>query len=148
MAEIDRAAPGKGARPRQQAGAIAIRRNGEHVEVCLIRKRATGKWGIPKGIIDPGETPEETALKEAWEEAGLEGWLKRPPLGTFRLEKWNTSFEVVVYLMTVHQEADEWPEKHLRRRRWMSFQEAAGRLVQHPAGPILALAGDLALSGL
>jgi len=30
----------------------------------------------------------------------------------------------------------------------MSFQEAAGRLVQHPAAPLLAVAGDVALSGI
>ena len=30
-----------------------------------------GKWDLPKGKQDPGETPEMTALREVWEETGL-----------------------------------------------------------------------------
>ena len=30
-----------------------------------------GSWDIPKGKIDPGETPEETAVREVMEETGL-----------------------------------------------------------------------------
>ncbi len=28
-------------------------------------------WALPKGHLDPGEAPAETALREAWEETGL-----------------------------------------------------------------------------
>ena len=55
----------------QQAAAIAVRRNGDRVQVCLIRRKGSRKWGIPKGQVDPGDTHEETALNEAWEEAGI-----------------------------------------------------------------------------
>jgi len=30
-----------------------------------------GRWDLPKGIADPGETPRAAAVREAWEEAGL-----------------------------------------------------------------------------
>jgi 8-oxo-dGTP pyrophosphatase MutT (NUDIX family) len=32
-------------------------------------------WALPKGIIDPGERPEETALREVAEETGVEARL-------------------------------------------------------------------------
>jgi 8-oxo-dGTP pyrophosphatase MutT (NUDIX family) len=32
-------------------------------------------WALPKGIIDPGEKPEETALREVAEETGVEARL-------------------------------------------------------------------------
>ena len=50
--------------PRQVA-VIAVRRRARDVEVCLIRRRYSARWGVPKGFIDPGDTPEEAALTEA-----------------------------------------------------------------------------------
>ena len=32
-----------------------------------------GKWGLPKGHVDPGESPEAAALRELHEEAGYSG---------------------------------------------------------------------------
>ena len=43
-----------------------------------ITSRNGKRWVIPKGWIDPGQTAGETALQEAWEEAGLTGALERP----------------------------------------------------------------------
>ena len=34
-----------------------------------------GTWALPKGNIDPGEKPDETALREVLEETGVEGRL-------------------------------------------------------------------------
>ena len=42
-----------------------------HGELLLIFRR--GKWDLPKGKTEPGETMEETALREVEEETGLEG---------------------------------------------------------------------------
>ncbi|MBQ1543856.1 CoA pyrophosphatase [Caulobacter sp. CCUG 60055] len=38
----------------------------------------TGQIAFPGGGCDPGETPVETALREAWEEIGLESSFARP----------------------------------------------------------------------
>jgi phosphohistidine phosphatase len=129
----------------EQAAAIAVRRNGEIVEVCLIRRRGSKKWGIPKGLIDPGDTPEETALNEAWEEAGLKGRLLGDAIGAYEYEKWETNLVVAVYVMEVLKQHAEWQEAGIRERSWTSFDEAARLLTNHPVRPLLDKARRVAV---
>jgi 8-oxo-dGTP pyrophosphatase MutT (NUDIX family) len=117
----------------QQAAAIPVRRKGNAIDVCLIRRKGSASWGIPKGSVEQGDTHEETALKEAWEEAGISGRLIGVSLGTYEYAKWNTTFEVVVYLMEVLEQHPTWQEAGFRERRWTSFDEAAALLAAHPA---------------
>jgi 8-oxo-dGTP pyrophosphatase MutT (NUDIX family) len=39
------------------------------------RGKPEGVWALPKGNIDPGESPAETAVREVHEETGVEGRL-------------------------------------------------------------------------
>ena len=52
------------------------RRSGDWV-MAAIRPggKDPGVWALPKGIIGPGEKPEETALREVAEETGVEARL-------------------------------------------------------------------------
>ena len=54
------------------AGGIVIRpvANGR-LEVACIFREARGDWTFPKGKLDPGETFEQAALREVWEETGM-----------------------------------------------------------------------------
>jgi len=41
------------------------------------RGKPEGVWALPKGLIDPGETGAETAMREVGEETGLAGILEQ-----------------------------------------------------------------------
>ena len=136
--------PNKRAGLPQQAAAVAVRWKKDTLEVCLIRKTGSRNWGVPKGLVDPGDTREETALKEAWEEAGISGRLVGKPLGTYQYDKWDATFEVTLYLMEVLEQHARWQEAGFRERRWTSFDEAASLLSEHPVYAFLDRARILA----
>ena len=52
------------------AGGVVFRRVGEDVEILMIQDRL-GRWTIPKGHVEEGESLEQTALREVAEETGL-----------------------------------------------------------------------------
>jgi 8-oxo-dGTP pyrophosphatase MutT (NUDIX family) len=111
-----------------QACAVPYRAHASTVEFCLITSLSKGRWGFPKGMIDPGETFLETALKEAQEEAGLVGEIVGEPLGQYEYAKWGASLSVTVVLMRVTEVQDQWLEAALRQRAWCSADEARERI--------------------
>lgn len=124
----------------QQAAAIPIRRTRGKLQMCLIRRKGSKSWGIPKGLVDPGDTREETALNEAWEEAGLSGRVVGDLLGRYTYQKWDTTLTVAVYVMEVVAQEKTWEEDVFRERRWTSFDDAVELLKRHPVLPLLTRA--------
>jgi len=62
------------------AGGVAYRRaaSAAPLEVVLVRVGPKNRWQLPKGIVDEGESPELTAVREVREEAGITGRLIAP----------------------------------------------------------------------
>lgn len=52
-------------------GAVVFRKENDKIKYLLIRNRRSAHWGFPKGHIEPGESDEETAIREVLEETGL-----------------------------------------------------------------------------
>ncbi len=62
-------------RSEVSAGGVVYRRSDDGVEIVLAARRTRRgdlAWGLPKGLIEPEETPEEAAVREVREETGLE----------------------------------------------------------------------------
>jgi 8-oxo-dGTP pyrophosphatase MutT (NUDIX family) len=125
------------ATPRQVA-VVPFRRNGGEIEICLIRRMDSRKWGIPKGFIDRGDSAEQAALIEAHEEAGLRGEIVNGAIGTYAYQKWDADLVVAVYVMKVREVDRRWPEMSFRERKWTSFAKAEALLAKHPVRPLLS----------
>ena len=62
-------------RSEVSAGGVVYRRSDDAVEVVLAARRTRRgdlAWGLPKGLVEPDETPEQAAVREVQEETGLE----------------------------------------------------------------------------
>jgi len=55
------------------AGAVVFRKRNDQVLYVVVSSSDGLNWVLPKGHIDPGETPEIAALRELEEEAGVVG---------------------------------------------------------------------------
>lgn len=131
----------------EQAAAIPFRRVGRSLQVCVIRRKERSSWGIPKGLVDPGATHEETALNEAWEEAGIKGRLLGAAIGTYRYKKWGSKLTVAVYVMELLEQSPTWEEDEFRERLWVPFAEAVVLLADHPVAKLLDRAHTLVTVG-
>ena len=124
-------------RLRQAAAIPLCRTEAGAVELCLIRRREMSTWGIPKGFLDPGDTPADAALREAYEEAGLAGRLIGDAIGSYTYRKRGSRYTVAVFLMEVVQEEPTWPEQWLRVRQWFGLEDGMSLLSGHPVSPLL-----------
>src|ERR1700678_2229145 len=108
----------------RQAAAIPIRAG----QVCLVSSRSGKRWVVPKGCLEPGKTAGEIALQESWEEAGLTGVLSTEPVGSYIYEKAGLTCHVVVFLLQVTQVVDDFPEREVRERVWVNFNQVLQRV--------------------
>lgn len=116
-----------------QAAVIPFRPDSKGgLEVLLIRRMGKKKWGIPKGIIEPDQTPIDAAEAEAIEEAGTAGEVSPSPVGSYTYIKHGTQRVVHVFLLRVIQTQDDYPEKDIRVRQWFPLDLAAST-VRNPA---------------
>jgi phosphohistidine phosphatase len=106
------------------------------IQVLMITSRRKKRWVIPKGIIEPDLSAADSAAKEAFEEAGLDGQVSTTPIGTYEYEKWGNICRVQVFTMRVEKVWDEW-EENFRDREWISLDTAIKRVQETKLKEIL-----------
>jgi 8-oxo-dGTP pyrophosphatase MutT (NUDIX family) len=132
--------PARKVKRAHSAGGVVFRRSSPgaaavEVRILLLQHEA-GKWMLPKGTIETGETPEAVALREVAEETGLHNVRIVRDLGEERyLFFWKT--EDTYYDKTVHyylmeflggEETCPQREEGFVRCDWVSVAEALERI--------------------
>ena len=113
---------------RRKAAVIPYRIRKKHVEVALVTHSKGRGWVLPKGSVAAGEPIRAAAIREAEEEAGVLGVLRRKRLGRYIHVNGDGTYPVDVYVMRVTEVLEHWLEERQRRRRWMRVPDAAARL--------------------
>jgi len=107
----------------KSCGVVIYRKTGENLEFLSISNRNDGHWGFPKGHVENGESEEQTAIREVYEETGLRVNL----LNGFResveyLIKEKTIKEVVFFLARTHQQDVHIQLSEIKDFKWANFQ--------------------------
>jgi 8-oxo-dGTP pyrophosphatase MutT (NUDIX family) len=91
----------------------------------MVTSTDTQQWLFPKGTIEEGESAQQAAIREAFEEAGVRGSVSAESLGIYEYEKLDKFYRVEVFLLDVDDELENWPEDKIRRRSWFEAERAA-----------------------
>jgi predicted NUDIX family NTP pyrophosphohydrolase len=132
------------------AGILLYRERGGRTEVLLIRpggpywrNKDAGAWMIPKGAIEPGESPPEAALREFEEETGTH--LHSVPFALARIrqaggkivEAFALEGDLDAASVTSNEFEVEWPPRsgqlqrfpEVAEARWMGLTEARAMML-------------------
>lgn len=131
-----------------QSAVIPYRLRRRGIEIAIITATRSDRWLVPKGHLEPGLTPQASAAKEAYEEAGLLGRADSFIVGRFEYIKRRQRRLVHVYPMAVLQELERWPERRLRERRWVSMDEAAELVCYKELGRCIRAMHELLLTSV
>jgi len=118
----------------KQSGVIPVYKG----KVVVITARGSKRWIIPKGSIDWELSAQESAAKEALEEAGIKGEVLPDEIGTYTYEKLGGSYKVRLYHMEVTKLKNQWDEKHFRKRKLLTPKQAIKKVVPAAVSKIMA----------
>ncbi len=113
-------------RPVEQAGGIVFRGNDRGISILLVTsKKEAGHWIFPKGHIEPGESADAAALRETYEEAGVDGELVGEAGEPLEFTWRGKRYRVRYFLIRARSET---PHTDGRTKEWLPFDEALARL--------------------
>ena len=120
------------------------------LEVLLITSRETRRWVIPKGWPMRDRKDYRAAAREALEEAGISGRIRKRPLGTYAYQKRFVDrvepCRVRVYMLEVDKERVSWRERAERTRQWFKPADAADNVDEPQLAAMIRSLGQGAAS--
>ena len=110
------------------AGGIVTRTTlGGHIEVACIYRESRGDWTFPKGKLDFGETFEEGALREVFEETGMRCNVVRF-VGTTNYTHRKGKPKIVVYYLMVADDGEFQPNDEVDELVWLALDDVRDHL--------------------
>ena len=120
---------------RISAGGVTFQSTNDGYEVALIKTTSEGRWQLPKGHIDPGETAEQAAVREVREEAGVESEIVSAidNVDYWYVDRWGkepirTHKYVHFFLMKYISGSTDDHDHEVTEARWFEINDAIERL--------------------
>jgi 8-oxo-dGTP pyrophosphatase MutT (NUDIX family) len=132
----------------RQSAAIPYLLEQDELKIVLITANSSKLWIVPKGIIERDLSAQESAAKEALEEAGVIGQISREMTCEYHYKKWGGTCHVQVFPLQVTQILNEWEEMRSRDRIVVAAEEAlriVKPVLQKPIQAFLTQYGTSAL---
>jgi diadenosine hexaphosphate hydrolase (ATP-forming) len=126
------------------AGGVVWRRNEKGVIEILLIQDAKDRWTIPKGHIEVGETPKDTAEREIMEETGLKSMKMQGFLGKinfrYRRQQSLVLMTTDIFLVNATGDTDDIsPEEWMKGIKWFPATDALDKIEYEDIGKIILL---------
>ncbi|MFP5576622.1 MAG: NUDIX hydrolase [Acidimicrobiia bacterium] len=125
------------------AGGVPWRRGAAGLEVLVIHRSRYDDWSFPKGKLDPGESWEQAAVREVWEETGLVTVLGDELGRTTYHDRHGRRKHVRYWSMAVAADAGFTPGDEVGERRWVPAGDAEELLTYERDRAVLERAAEL-----
>jgi 8-oxo-dGTP diphosphatase len=122
-------------REQISAGGVVFRGDAGSVEAVIVSVGGMNRWQLPKGLVDKGENPEVTAVREAREEAGVSSEVVQP---IETIEYWYAGLEngirvrfhkrVHFFLLRYLSGDTKDHDWEVNEARWVPIEDAASQL--------------------
>ncbi|MDZ7674278.1 MAG: NUDIX hydrolase [Acidimicrobiales bacterium] len=110
------------------AGGVVWRPGKTGDEVLVVHRSRYDDWTLPKGKLDPGESWEQAAVREVYEETAVVPVLGRELAGTDYEDQKGRPKKVRYWAMAVAAEGTFVPGEEVSACEWLRVDAAAGRL--------------------
>jgi 8-oxo-dGTP diphosphatase len=108
------------------AGGVVVRDDGR---IAVIHRPRYDDWSLPKGKLDEGESFEDGALREVFEETGVRGRIVGELEPTSYVDRKGRDKLVRWYRMELDGDAGDFaPNDEVDELRWLTPDEARGLL--------------------
>lgn len=124
------------------SGGIVFRHSPEGKLEILLIQDAKNRWTIPKGHVEPGEEPKQTAEREIREETGLQEMRMYSWLGkvNFRYRRAHTLVLMTMHIYLVEGQGDTNKlegEDWLTDIKWLPAAEAVDKIAYEDIGKLI-----------
>jgi 8-oxo-dGTP pyrophosphatase MutT (NUDIX family) len=129
------------------AGGVVYRRTTDGIDILICKDAGYHRWVLPKGLVNKGESHEQTAVREVQEETGISARLIAPlgePEKYIYTARGVRVFKSVYYFLLEYQsgsEADH--DREMEAVEWKPIDEAIDMLAYKAAKNVVQRAKQL-----
>lgn len=112
------------------AGGVVYKFENGKLKILLISTKEGKIWALPKGLIEKGERPEQTALREIKEETGISGKIvdEIGETSYWFVMEGEKYFKTVKYFLVQYTEGEITPQWEINSAEWFDPEEAMDKI--------------------